>query len=214
MLDTARLLYSGGSADAHEPKFNPGYRYLKTTINGRAIYMVLGYLDKRAEGPVEVWYSSAGEVIKLVNGHLAGTTGLRVDWREVRFLSLPSFQGDAGNTAAGASGAQTQRYARERDLMPGYRFGVRDDVIRTPIAPPKDIALSATAAATLQWYEERSVSRPANLSLPAARFAVSVASGAPQVVYSEQCISSDLCMSFERWAPQEPAAGASASAGT
>jgi hypothetical protein len=205
MLDTARLLYRGGVPEASEPTFNPNFRYLKTTVNGRAIYMVLGYIDKRADGPVEVWYSSAGEVIKLLNGHLAGTTGLSVDWREVRFASLPSWQGGS---------AQTNTYSRERDLMPGYRFGVRDNVVRTPIAPPRDIALSASAAASLQWYEERSVSRPANLSLPAARFAVSSASGTPQVVYSEQCISSDLCMSFERWAPPTPAAGTPASAGT
>ncbi|MEZ2295915.1 YjbF family lipoprotein [Variovorax sp. RCC_210] len=205
MLDTARLIYRGGVPEAAEPKFNPNFRYLKTTVNGRAIYMVLGYVDKRADGQVEVWYSSAGEVIKLLNGHLAGTTGLSVDWREVRFSSLPSWQGDA---------AKSTSYSRERDLMPGYRFGVRDDVVRTPIAPPKNSALSATAAGPLQWYEERSVSRPANLSLPAARFAVSAASGTPQVVYSEQCISSDLCMSFERWAPPTPAAGAPASAGT
>jgi hypothetical protein len=205
MLDTARLLYRGGVPETAEPVFNPSYRYLKTSINGRVIYMVLGYVDKRADGPVEVWYSSAGEVIKLLNGHLAGTTGLNVDWRDVRFSSLPSWQGNA---------AQPSRYARERDLMPGYRFGVRDELVRTAIAPPKDSALSSTAAASLQWYEERSVSRPANLSLPTARFAVSAASGAPQVVYSEQCISSDLCMSFERWVPPTPAAGAPASAGT
>ena len=208
MLDTARLLYRGAPESA-QPNFNPNYRYLKTVIDGRTIFMVLGYVDRRAEGPVEVWYSSSGEVIKLLNGHLAGTTGLSIDWRTVRFSSLPSWQADAGTSAA-----QEQRYRRERDLMPGYRFGIRDEVVRTPIAPPKKSALSGTAANSLQWYEERSVSLPANSSLPNARFAVSLLSGTPQVVYSEQCVSNDLCMSFERWTPPAPAAGSPAGAGT
>jgi hypothetical protein len=213
MLDTARLLYRGDPSAA-QPVYNPSYRYLKTIVNGRTIYMVLGYVDKRAEGPVEVWYSSAGEVVKLLNGHLAGTTGLNTDWRDVRFSSLPSWQASTSKATTNGANAPQQSYSRERDLMPRYRFGVRDDVVRTPIAAPKDSAISGTAAGSLQWYEERSVSRPAALSLPAARFAVSLLSGTPQVVYSEQCISSDLCMSFERWTPPTPAAGAPASAGT
>lgn len=204
MLDSARLLY--GSEQAAQPNFNPSFRYLRTGVNGRVLFMVLGYIDQRAEGPVEVWYSSSGEVIRLLNGQLVGTTGLSLDWRDVRLANPPAWQ------AHGAS--LTQTYVRERDLMPGYRFGIRDDIARTPIAPPTDSAIAGTAASSLRWYEERSVSRPATASIPPARFGVSFASGAPQVVYSEQCISRDLCMSFEQWTPPTPAANTAARAGT
>ncbi|MCY1363845.1 hypothetical protein D9M69_506240 [compost metagenome] len=98
--------------------------------------------------------------------------------------------------------------------MPGYRFGIRDDIARTSIAPPTDSALAGAPASALRWYEERSVSRPATAAIPPARFGVSFASGAPQVVYSEQCISRDLCMSFEQWTPPAPAAATAARAGT
>lgn len=205
MLDSARLLYRGESA-ATQPNFNPSYRYLRATVDGRVLYMVLGYIDQRAEGPVEVWYSGTGEVVRLLNGQLVGTTGLSIDWRDVRLANPPVWQAHTANT--------TQTYARERDLMPGYRFGIRDDIARTSIAPPTDSALAGVPASALRWYEERSVSRPATASVPPARFGVSFASGAPQVVYSEQCISRDLCMSFEQWTPPAPAAGTAARAGT
>jgi len=168
---------------------------------------VLGYIDKRPEGAVEVWYSGNGEVVRLLDGRLVGTTGLSTDWREVRFSSLPAWTGDA-------NGAAPKTYQRERDMMPGYRFGIRDEIVRTPIAAPQQTALAGTAAASLRWYEERSVSHPASASLPPARFGVSQAGGAPRVVYSEQCISNNLCMSFEQWTPSPPAPVAAASAGT
>lgn len=207
MLDAARLVYKGQSGAA-QPDFNPAYRYLRTQIGDRTIFMVLGYIDQRAEGPVEVWYSGSGEVVRLLNGQLVGTTGLSTDWRNVRFTGLPAWP--AADTTSGSA----QNYTRLRDLMPGYRFGIRDDIVRTPISPPQNTALAGANSASLRWYEERSVSRPSATSLPAARFGLSLSSEKPQVVYSEQCLSSDLCMSFEQWTPSAPAVGRSASSGT
>ena len=206
MLATARHIYGGGAA-APEPTFNPNYRYLRVVVGGQTVYMVLGYIDKRSEGAVEVWYSNAGEVVRLLDGRLVGTTGLTTDWREVRFSRLPAW-------ADAANASQPRAYQRERDMMPGYRFGIRDDIVQTPIAVPQQAAVAGTAAASLRWYEERSVSHPSSASLPPARFGVSQAGGTPRVVYSEQCISNDLCMSFEQWTPSPPAPVAAASAGT
>jgi len=204
MLDSARLLYGG--EQIAQPNFNPSFRYLRTNVNGRVLFMVLGYIDQRSEGPVEVWYSGSGEVVRLLNGQLVGTTGLSLDWRDVRLANPPAWQAHTSSP--------TQTYVRERDLMPGYRFGIRDDIARMPITAPTDSALAGVPANSLRWYEERSVSRPATASIPPARFGVSFASGTPQVVYSEQCISRDLCMSFEQWTPPTPAANTPARAGT
>jgi hypothetical protein len=206
MLATARHIYGGGAA-APEPVFNPNYRYLRVVVGGQTVYMVLGYIDKRPEGAVEVWYSNAGEVVRLLDGRLVGTTGLTTDWREVRFSRLPAWS-EASNAS------QPKTFGRERDMMPGYRFGIRDEIVQTPIAVPQQAAVAGTAAASLRWYEERSVSHPSSASLPPARFGVSQAGGTPRVVYSEQCISNDLCMSFEQWTPSPPAPVAAASAGT
>ncbi|WP_413764322.1 YjbF family lipoprotein [Variovorax sp. Varisp41] len=208
MLDTARALYNGPSS-ATPSSFNPNFAYLKTTIGGRTIYMVLGYIDSRPEGAVEVWYSNSGEVVRLLNGRLVGTTGLSTDWRTVRFMDWPDWP-----SASSGSSTPVQRYQRERDVMPGYRFGIRDEITRIAIPTPNDTSLAGIDPSSLQWYEERSVSLPATASVPTARFGVSRKTGSPVVIYSEQCISSSLCMSFERWTPTSPTANASASAGT
>lgn len=209
MLDTARALYRGQSS-VSSPTFNPNFAYLRANISGRTVFMVLGYLDQRPEGAVEVWYSGSGEVIRLLNGRLVGTTGLSTDWRAVRIADWPAWP----TTASNAGSAPAQRYERERDVMPGYRFGINDEITRISIPAPSDSAIAGTDPKSLQWYEERSVSRPASASLPAARFGISNKAGTPAVIYSEQCISNNLCMSFERWTPPTPAAGAPASAGT
>ena len=183
MIDSLKQVYPKKNA---EPPihFNPQYSYLRTVLNGTVIYLVLGYVDPHPEGAVEVWYSGAGEIVKLRDGHMVGTAGLPVDWLDVRVV---------GNV-------------RERDLMPGYRFGVRDQVTRVPVAAPApgQTTLKGVPPSSLRWYEERSTSTHADGALPTARFAVSTGPGVPVVVYSEQCVTPDICLSFERWKPAAP----------
>ncbi|MDP9903041.1 hypothetical protein [Variovorax ginsengisoli] len=204
MVDTVTTLYKG-SPEPDASAFNPKFRYLRTVFNGKVFYLALGNTEQRPEGTVEVWYSGGGEVVRLLDGRVYSTSGLPVDWRQARFNPAPALP--AWSTAA-------TRFVRERDVMPGYRFSIRDEVVRTPVAPPRSSGIKGTAAASLQWYEERSASTPAAASLPPALFAVSVASGAPQVIYSEQCLTTDLCMSFERWTPNSPVAANPTRSGT
>lgn len=210
MMETARAIYQG-QPSAATPNFNPNFAYLRANISGRTVYMVLGYLDQRPEGAVEVWYSGGGEVVRLQNGRLIGTTGLTTDWRAVRIADWPAWPAAASTVDQSPI---VQRYVRERDVMPGYRFGITDEVTRVSIPAPGDTAIAGVDPKSLQWYEERSTSRPVTGSLPAARFGISNKTGTPVVIYSEQCISNNLCMSFERWTPPIPATGTSASAGT
>jgi hypothetical protein len=200
MLQTARTMYGHNAVVA--PQLNPNYRYLKTRVNGRLVFLVLGYIDRHDDHPVEVWYSASGEIIKLQDGHIIGTSGLSADWQHVRMPSVPSWPASHRDTFKDRT--SEPHFLRERDMMPGYRFGIVDQIARHSIAPPSDSAISGTAPRSLDWYEEVSVSRPQASSLPPARFGVSYRSGAPRVVYSEQCISSDLCMSFEQWPPLAP----------
>lgn len=193
MIDSIKQVYPKKNV---EPPitFNPQYLYLRTVLNGQVNYLVLGYVDPRPEGPVEVWYSGAGEIVKLRDGHIVGTGGLPVDWLDARGVPPSS------------SSPMPSTYVRERDLMPGYRFGVRDQVTRVPVAPPApgQTTLKGVQPSSLRWYEERSTSAQADGALPTARFAVSTGPGEPVVVYSEQCVTPDICLSFERWKPATP----------
>jgi len=190
---------------------NSNYRYLRvTTTEGREALLVLGYVDAGAEGvPVEVWYSGEREALRLQNGRLVSAVGMPQEWRNVSIPSMPDW------------GALTERslplrWTRVRDVMPGYRVNVRDEVTLHAIAPPGNTKLQGLDPTRLVWFEERvdTLDRaplawlrgafiPEN-ALPPARYGVAKNFGAAAVVYAEQCLEWNFCFAWQRW-PPEPA---------
>jgi len=184
-------LKRGKSAD--EPKLNPNLRYLRVTIEGRVAFLALGYLDSHAQGTIEVWYSGDREVVRLLDGRLVGATGLAKEWRTVALPELP----DWSNLAASK---QTFTWVRVRDVMPGYRYGVRDSLELSVTQAPARSALQGIDPASLTWFEERLVGEvPKSLALPPARYAVQTRTDGALVVYAEQCIAADTCFTWQRW---------------
>ena len=178
----------------------PAYRYLRVEIQGRApAFMVLGYIDAHPQGEVEVWYSANHEVIKIQNGRIINTAGLEVDWRMVQFSVPPPPW-----TALPASGAT---FERTRDEMPGYRYGITEQMELQPLAglPPirLPVSLNADQARRYTWFRETTRSSTATDAVPPAWFAWGTHRGTPTVVYSEQCLSSTLCLKLQRWPLQE-----------
>jgi len=210
MLATARHLYNDNASPSDSHTFRPEFSYLRATFEGRTVFLVLGYVDPHPEGPTEVWYSASGETVRLRHGRLVATAGLTTDWRAVRLVNAPAWP--SATAAERTTATTTTRFQRERDLMPGYRSGIRDDIEQRPIAPPTDTMLAGRPASSLRWVEERSSTRPASASLPPARFGLAQVGDRLEAVYSEQCLSRDLCLSFERWNPSVPANVASTSA--
>ena len=94
-------------------------------------------------------------------------------------------------------------WQRIRDVMPGYRYNVTDQLQLQVIAPPASSQLVGIAPQSLTWFEE--VRLPAQHAgdadnhLPAARYAVEFTADAERVVYAEQCISRDFCFTWQRW---------------
>ena len=150
--------------------------------------MVQGYTQPRADGNIEVWYSNGGEVIRLQNGRVIGTAGLATDWLNVNYTSLPSWQSLKQASVI---------YHRERDQMPGYRFGIKESVMIYPTPAPTNSKLVKTSAKQFRWYEEVSQNSPNNL--PSARFAVQEIGGVFLVAYAEQCFSDSDCLSWQLW---------------
>lgn len=168
---------------------NPSLRYLRVTVRGRVALMVLGYVEPYPEGEIDTWYSGEGEVIRLQNGRVVGTAGLETDWRAVRSFSLPAWKDLAGRAAV--------VYRRERDEMPGYRFGIGETVSLYPVRVPSNAKLVGLPVDGLRWYEEAVLGQPDGL--PSARFALQVRNGIPRVIYGEQCLSRDLCIAWQTW---------------
>jgi len=184
----------GRGIGAESVALNPKFRYLRVVANGREALMVLGYVDENPAGPIETWYSNAGEVLRLQNGRILATTGLKVDWRSVRYADVPSWSSMLQQSSA--------RFIRERDEMPGYRFGIRELISLYPINPPADARLLGISAKSLIWLEEKV--QGTRHELPSARFGLRQENGAVSVVYGEQCVAQDLCIAWQSWPVTKP----------
>jgi len=169
------------------------FRYLKVTAHGRDALMVLGYTDPHPAGTIETWYSSVGEVLRMQNGRILSTAGLDLNWVAVRYKGLPEWK------TVVAQGKL--EFTRERDEMPGHRFGLMDRVDLYAVQPPKDAHLLGVDPNGLRWFEERVQSSAS--SLPSARYGLAIAGGEAKVVYGEQCLSERLCIAWQTW-PAKP----------
>ena len=179
----------GLSKAVDDTPLNPNLRYLRVTVRGRVALMVLGYIDPTPEGEIDTWYSGEGEVIRLQNGRIVETAGLETNWRAVRNLSLPAWKDMLGR--------QALVYRRERDEMPGYRFGIAESVSLYHVPVPSNARLVRMPAADLRWYEETVLGQPD--ALPSARFGLQAKEGEPRVVYGEQCLAQDFCLAWQIW---------------
>jgi hypothetical protein len=187
-LQTFRQAWTGGPS-ADDVALDPRYRYLRVTLDGRVVLLALGFIDAHPRGPVEVWYSAEREALRLQNGRLAGISGLPVEWRDVRLPDLPPWPSLA---AAG----KPFPWVRVRDVMPGYRYGVRDALTLSVVPAPAASALRGIDPQRLVWFEERAEPDAAGVEpLPPARYALE----GETVVYGEQCIAPDKCFHWQRW---------------
>lgn len=163
------------------------YRYLRVAANGRSTVLILGYVDADPLGPIETWYSAGGkETIRLQNGRFVGGSGLPVEWRNVTLSAQPGWQ------AVGS----TTKIVRRRDVMPGYEYGLVDSITVEPIAVPHHTDLYGKPQPDWHWFEEVS---SGDAALPPSRYAVETMGGVPTVVYGEQCLNRNFCISWQRW---------------
>lgn len=205
ILQTLPYAY-GRNPGVDNARLNPNFRYLRVTIGGRVVLLALGNVDSDPKGPIEVWYSAEREVLRLQNGRLVGAVGLTTEWRNVSLPELP-------NWSKAASANSVIRWTRARDVMPGYRFGVKDALSLRVVETPGRSALQGLDPQGLSWFEERGEagsriaaffggSAGVDAVLPAARYAVDLGGDKETVVYGEQCLAADLCFTWQRWPVQ------------
>ena len=169
---------------------DPKFRYLRVQKGRRDMFVALGYVDQSPAGPIEVWYSPKYEVLRLSDGRLVGASlGMGTDWRSVSFKELPRWN-EIGEQAV---------FERQRDVSPGYRFGVREKMRIRRIAAPADSNLKLLSVSSLAWFEEQALDG----DLPPTRYGVDMSGAKPQVVYAEQCLSDIECFSWQRWPPRK-----------
>lgn len=187
--DAFGAIFTSKGDNSDSEQLNRSLRYLRVVAPGGVSLLVLGYVEPNALGPIQVWYSSNGEVLRIQNGHVVGLTGTTVEWRHVAMSAVPPWHN---------IGPTNLRYTRTRDVMPGYLFGMNDqlDIRLTPAPAGSNIAAKPVELAqNLKWFEAREVSN----KLPPARYAVESLNGVSTVVYGEQCFSQAYCISWQTW---------------
>jgi hypothetical protein len=184
----------GEGVNAEVPqRLNPSFRYLKVDVTGRpSAFLVLGYIEPDSLGDIEVWYSANREVLKTQNGRLIGTAGLEIDWRHVSYPQPPADWAWVLEKSAG----QTQ-HERVRDVMPGYRMGIREQVLTRVTVPPAQVIPESLPPGVI-WVEEQ-VMAAGPTSLPSAWFGVASVDGRSEVIASFQCLSATLCLRLQPW---------------
>jgi hypothetical protein len=194
-----RLAFKGDLNSAQLEPSNPAFQYLKVTVHGRPAFLVLGYVE--SHDATEVWYSSKGEVIKLQAGRLTGALGLETEWRQVSFIGAPKWP-----ELVQSRQQRLWQYQRVRDVMPGYVSSLTDRLTLTQLTYSQvqkrlgPLVQYKVGKSELRWFEEAGAS-----DLPAAIYAIDTSAISPKVVFTYQCVSLQLCMVLEPWAPAQPA---------
>ncbi len=171
-------------------KLNPNLSYLRVTVGtDRVVLMVLGYLEPTLQGPIETWYSSEGEVLKLQNGRVLSTAGMAVDWRASKYSGLMPWPDMVQRVSS--------EFVRQTDQMPGYKFGIEEKVSIANVPAPTNANMVGMAPSYLRWYEE--TVRGTSHGLPSARYALRLSASGPVLVYGQQCFSNDFCISWQPW---------------
>lgn len=178
---TAKNLLPTWARQLPEPS-NPNFQYLRISIEGRSALLVLGEIDQHPLGDIESWYSGQAEVIKLQNGRIVGSAGLTTNWVSVNIEPI-----DGG-------------YQRTRDVMPGYRFGLKDVFLIRPLsyAPPEARrikGLTEEKLKSLSWVEE-APKNPSALGRTVIGYRQFDQKKEPVSGY--QCLDDGLCLGWER----------------
>ncbi len=174
----AKREFGSSSGKSGRLAFDPHYHYLQLIVNGQAVYLALGNVDHGTE----VWYSAQGEVLRIRNGRMAGIMGTSTEWRNVVLPEFPSW--------SEIERLKVYRWARRMDIMPGYKYGMLDQLTLHAIAPVASSNLHEIDPSRLAWFEESSN------HLPPSRYAVDLEKNL--VVYAETCLSQDFCFSWQR----------------
>ena len=109
-------------------KLDPDFVYLRVTRGKHVGLLWRGNIERTPAGDTEVYYSGSGEVVRLRHGLVVGALGTNTEWRRVE-MPTPQW-------AAVAAAGESQPFERVRDVMPGYRTGVRDRLVMKVIAAP------------------------------------------------------------------------------
>jgi hypothetical protein len=186
-------------ADIATVQLNPQYQYKRVWLNGREGLISLSYVEPQSDGKTQtVWYSPDGYVFRFIEGRLTGLAFKERAWYG-RYSNAPSM------LIQDSAKAALQAYNRRADEMPGYLFSaeVSLQLHSLPSAPPGNRLTGA--AERYVWFEERVTIHSGKLIASSTTqvaptwYAVTYRTTPAKVVFGQQCLQADLCLSWQDW---------------
>lgn len=182
-----------------EPALGAPFDYLRVAHPGGVAWLALGNVEAATPGnsgaAVQVWYSAAGQVLRVQGGRIVSSTGLPTDW----LLSSNSQPPDWRLVARSGTGT----YLRTRHGMPDYAFNQQDvaTVTHKSSGPPGWVGrIRGVDAKRWTWFTEESTNLAVTgtaASLPRAWFAVDLNQPDAPVMASIQCLPADFCLDVQ-----------------
>ena len=164
-----------------------GFEYILVSTNTHDALMALGErrIDESKNQIHEHWYTGQGEMLYLVDGRIQKALGFT---NEIRGQSngAPTW-----NEVVESRSELT--WQRKIDLMPGFRYGVINNIstkkIEIPSIPPDNLPTTSKWIADLvetKTYDGKTWWFTQRFALFEGR-----------IVYSEQCITNELCLKIK-----------------
>ncbi|SMC81958.1 hypothetical protein [Polynucleobacter kasalickyi] len=66
--------------------------YLRVNLGGLDALLVKGYVDQDPRGPIDVWYSSDGSIMRIQAGRYLGSVGFDQNWQELSRKDAPNLE--------------------------------------------------------------------------------------------------------------------------
>jgi hypothetical protein len=178
---------------------NSQYQYKRVWLNGREGLISLSYVEPLPDGKSQtVWYSPDGYVFRFIDGRLTGLTFKERAWYG-RYINAPTLLIQTSKNSV------SPVYNRRADEMPSYLFGSEVSLQLQPLpAAPQGHRLIGTAE-RYTWLEERvtghgdKLTSGSTVRVEPAWYAVSYRTTPAKVVFGQQCLQPDLCLSWQDW---------------
>jgi hypothetical protein len=191
-LSTAKILQDaivGSSVQIPANLSVSPYRYLWAKSNDSKALLVLGAVEPSDSGSIEVWFSANQEILRIQTGALGrivSTRGLQTDWVRSSLRVNPNVSGSL------------KVLLRERDVMPGWRYGLTETLRQTSFRKPPRLARQKFRPELLNSKKVTSWLMENSPQAPELGESVYARDAAGQVIAGYQCLAADLCIAWER----------------
>ncbi len=213
---TMQMGFRNEAAQIEKAHLKNDLTYLRANINGLEVLLVKGYVDSSLQGPVDVWYSSDGSVMRIQHGRYLGSIGFDQNWHEVSRNDAPNLDMLLNSVMSPSNNpntpiVNTKKYFSTQSyvVMPSYLV-MRDERISSVLSasPPESIPSSFKKYLQnkdLIWVFESP--QPSDIfKRKGGSFAwygfVKNTGGFEQVI-GQQCLSKESCITWMPW-PIQP----------